>query len=504
MKIEQELATAARPDPADGVRSGERRMPSAGPRWRAAVVPGVPGLAALAMGLWGAGRLSWWRDEAVTAGVAHRPVVDILRFVAHLDAVHAVYYLFIHCWMSVFGASELSLRLPSIAAFAVAAAGTAILGWRLLSPSGGLLAGLLYTASPFANHYAHEARSYALVTALTVVSTILFLRLVESGTRRSAAAYGAGLVALGLVHLFALLVGAAHLVSLLVARRNGVGVPLRRCFGAVTCAALVLSPLVAVAASQRDVLNWLRRPGWTDAWTQMKAFAGGSATAWLLIAAVVGGTALARRRGPVGVRALALPWLVVPTATLMLISQVSPCYLGRYVIGSLPALALSAAAGLVRLPYRAWIIALVTIGVLAAPRQIAQRRPENWPDHLREAAAIVDRYRHDGDAIVYLPINRRAVGEAYPETFHRLRDIAMLRSPAQAADLGGTEVDAAQVVSRLRDRATTRVWLMEGQTLWRGPSLDAQNRAKVETLERDFRQTGRWQVRGLTLTLFAR
>jgi mannosyltransferase len=73
-----------------------------------------------------------------------------------------------------------------------------------------------------------------------------------------------------------------------------------------------------------------------------------------------------------------LSWLVVPTAALMLISQVSPCYLGRYVIGSLPALALLAAAGLIRLPYRTWAIALIQRpgqGTGLSPIVGAQRQP---------------------------------------------------------------------------------------------------------------------------------
>lgn len=394
------------------------------------------------------------------------------------------------------------LRLPSIVAFATAAAGIAVIGSRLVSPRCGLLAGLLYAGSPFANRYALEARSYALITALTVLASLLFIRLVESPTARRSAGYGAGLACLGLFHLFALLIVAAHLATLLLIRREGRLI--RLWIAAVTGAVVLLSPLIAVAVTQRGVLGWLRRPGWAEVSSLVSAFTGTRPMALLLGVALLAGVVAARSRGQVDLRALAVPWLVVPAGLLLSISQFYPSYLGRYVIGSLPALALLAAAGLARLPWRAWLVPIVLLGVLVAPLQESMRRPAHWPDHLREAAAILDRRARPTDAIAYIPINRRAVAEAYPASFKRLRDVGMLLSPTQAANFGGTEVDTTLVSRRLSDPTVTRVWLVEGETPWRGPGLDAQNQAKIDTIGQQFRQIGQWRVRGLTLSLYGR
>jgi hypothetical protein len=78
----------------------------------------VPGLAMLGLGLFEATRpvLSW--DEIATADVAHRTAAQIGRLLPHIDGVFGPYYLLLHFWTAVFGASVLSLRLPSILAMA--------------------------------------------------------------------------------------------------------------------------------------------------------------------------------------------------------------------------------------------------------------------------------------------------------------------------------------------------------------------------------------------------
>ncbi|MBD2896489.1 hypothetical protein amrb99_54380 [Actinomadura sp. RB99] len=187
---------------------------------------------------------------------------------------------------------------------------------------------------------------------------------------------------------------------------------------------------------------------------------------------------------------------------LLLVSQFHPFYTGRYVIGSLPAMTLLAAAGLARLPYRTWIAPLVAMAVIVEPLHVAQRRPENWWDDLRGAAAIVKREARPGDAILFLTADRRSIAEAYPEAFRGLRDIALRRTPAEAGNFGGAEFDPAEIGRRVARASTTRVWLLEGP--WRTPSLVPQDRAKVDALQRGFRQAGVWRVRGVTLSLFQR
>ncbi len=481
----------------------DERGAAARPRGVTVLLP--PALLALVLGLWGAAELSFWRDEGVTAAVTSRTVPEIFRFLGNLDAVHGTYYLLLHPVAAVFGTGELALRLPSAVATALAAAGVAQLGRRLLSsPAAGLVAGLLYAGAPYASRFAHEARPYAMATALAVLATLLFLRARERGSGGRYCAYGCALVALGMVHLFALLIVPAQLVTLLWAGEGRAHV--RRWLATVAVVAAVLSPLVVVAATQRGQGSWLVRPGLSDVTALLTVFAG----SWPLVlpmgAAAVAGALAARtgRPGASGLTRLAVPWLLLPPAALLLVSQIHPFYSARYVSMSLPALALLAAAGTTLLPGVTWLVPIVVVGAMTIPVHVTQRRTDREPDQLREAAEIVTRYAAPGDAVVYLPTNRRAVAEAYPRAFHRLRDVTLLVSPARAGNLGGIEVDAARIRRRLEDGTVTRAWLMEGEQLWRGPTLDAPNQAKVDTLEHGFRQVRRWRVRSLTLTLYER
>ena len=152
------------------------------------VRPGVTtaassGLIGLASGLYKLGVPSLWRDEAATIDAARRPVPQILALLQHVDAVNGAYYLLIHPVIMILGTSAVALRLPSVAAMAVAAAFTAALGRRLAGQAGlpapaltGLLAGVLFTAVPQVTRYAQDARAYALVTMLAVVAAYLLVR----------------------------------------------------------------------------------------------------------------------------------------------------------------------------------------------------------------------------------------------------------------------------------------------------------------------------------------
>jgi mannosyltransferase len=63
---------------------------------------------------------SLWGDEAASIMSATRSLPSLFRMVGTVDAVHGAYYLGLHFWVNLFGASPFSVRLPS--ALAVGAA----------------------------------------------------------------------------------------------------------------------------------------------------------------------------------------------------------------------------------------------------------------------------------------------------------------------------------------------------------------------------------------------
>ncbi|ARZ69840.1 hypothetical protein SMD11_4232 [Streptomyces albireticuli] len=231
----------------------------------------VPAAVMLVLGLWGLDRGTMWRDESATFQIARRSLPEIGHALGTVDAVHGLYYLLMHAVLAVRD-DELALRLPSVAASAATAGLVGALGCRLARPRVGLWAGLLYATTPFVSHYAQEARSYALVAAGAALATWLLVRAVDHGSAGRWAGYGAVAAGTALLHEFAVLLLAAHAVTLLASR-----VPWRTwrawgCAAAGCCLALL--PLVIVSRAQSAQVSWIRTPGRREAEALLYAFAG--------------------------------------------------------------------------------------------------------------------------------------------------------------------------------------------------------------------------------------
>jgi mannosyltransferase len=496
----------------------------------------VPGLAELLIGGYRIGQPSLWRDEGYTREVALRSTAQILALLRHQDAVHGLYYLGVHGIVDAAGASATALRLPSLLAASLAAALTAALGRRLAQAAAlpaprltGLLAGLLLAALPMTTWYAQDARPYAAATLLAVAASYLLVRgLTEGRGRRWWAGYGTAVIILALLNLVALLLVAAHGVSVLVARRVAppaarpqLRAASRRWLLAVTAALVALVPLMVYAARQNTQLNWVERPTWALTATLITNIAGARDLLPLALALALAGVAadVARHyRVTCPPAAITVPWLLLPPVTLLLVSLARPLYVERYVVFCTPAAALLMAGGLAWLtrlaalapPARRWpglaalpaaallaVMALVLIGPQQRARTTAART-----DDLRRVAAIVTRNEVPGDAVLYLPWGTRVAGLAYPGPFLRLRSIGMQETPAASATLTGVHVSPARLARRFGQvrLAGDRVWLIE----WRQPVIGPSPLVREErALLRGLRLVRRWAVSSVMLSLYA-
>ncbi|MCY0946341.1 hypothetical protein [Streptomyces antarcticus] len=382
----------------------------------------MPALTALLLGLWclerGGGL---WRDESVTWQVAHRPLGGLWELLGQVDAVHGLYYLLMHGVFLAWDGGLWALRLPSVAATALAAAGVAALARRLAGKRAALIAGVVYAVLPPVQMYAQEGRSYALVAAAVVWATYLMLC-------RRWAAYAAVLLIGCWLHEFAVLALPAHAVT--AWRSRG----WRLAAGAV---AVLLLPLALVSARQAEQqLGWLGRPTWQD-WTAYGVLAG----AVLLLARGAAERDLVR---------VAVPLALLPPGVLMAVSLVHPWYVDRYVLYSLAGLALLAGARLAavrwgavrgRWPWAAAAALLVPCALWSA----WLRTPESRKDDARAVAAAVREAARPGDAVVFLPSRRREWLLSSPETYGGLRDVALDRTPAASRSLQGTELPSVEL-----------------------------------------------------------
>ncbi len=529
--------TSAAPDSAAASRrpSWHRR-----PDW---LVIAVPALAALAIGGYRLGTPSLWRDEAYTISAADRSIGQIFAMLGHVDAVHGPYYLGMHIVVSLLGTSAVALRLPSLLGMGIAAGFTAALGRRLARVAAlpapaltGLVAGLLFAAAPQTTYYAQDARPYGPVVMFAVIATYLLVRAAADHRWRWWTAYGAAIALTGLFNLFALLLVAAHGVTLLLARVQARGhrpaegdpVPqpadqppaaLPRWLAVVTATVVVLAPMIYFGYQQGHTLGWVSRPG-MRAVTHLIAALAGSKHLIPLVAAIALCGVLAgwrsRRPGELTLTGVTLPWLVLPPLILISVSQVYPAYVERYVAFCVPALALLCAAGLAwlvrlaaatpvgkRRPALAWVpsgVALAALAVLLIGPQQAISRPAARPDNLRAAAAVVSAHARRGDVIFYIPARTRVLSIAYPGPFLHLRDLALASSPAASDSLVGTQ--AGPSVLRSRFNGVRRVWIIRwhSQHSKRPTTPTGQEELK---LVRGMHLIRRWHKSTIAISLYA-
>jgi uncharacterized membrane protein len=110
---------------------------------------------------------SLWLDEAISANVAKNySYSEIVSKFSPSDFHPPLYYLMLKSWASVFGYSEVSLRMPSVIFSLV----TIYVVYLLAGEGTALLTGL----NPLLIYYSQEARMYSLVTMLLMLAVYFF------------------------------------------------------------------------------------------------------------------------------------------------------------------------------------------------------------------------------------------------------------------------------------------------------------------------------------------
>ncbi|MFJ2953678.1 hypothetical protein [Streptomyces sp. NPDC087270] len=466
----------------------------------------LPVLWTLALGWWGISRQdSVWRDEAATWQAAQRSPADIMHMLGNIDAVHGLYYLLMHACFVCFGASTTTLRLPSVLAMAVAAGCVAVVGHRLAGVWAGRGAGMVFGLLPAVQFYLQEGRPYAMVTAGAGISTLLLVTLLQeppgAARRRRWAAYGAAVLACGLLNWLSLLILPAHLATL-AWTRAGREVWTRWLTAAVAATAGVL-PLILFSRRQAQQVAWIPPLSW-----QMLI-----GPVVLVAIGAVGAAVDRPRAGRLSAAAVGLPLLAVPQLGLVGVSVAHPLYLDRYVVFSLLGLALLVGAGLAaavraatpRFPTAAprlvpVALALATLALL--PQSLAERSPASRVDDVVSAAADVARMKSPGDGVVFVPTWRRDSAYVCPGDFTGLRDVALEEGPTRSGTLEGREATPARI--RAAMLARPRILLVTDAAQAAGQAPGARDRVKLAVLREYFTPVADVRVRGRRVTVYER
>lgn len=424
---------------------------------------------------------SFWGDEAASVMSAERPLSTLFPMLGRIDAVHGLYYLFLHGWINLFGASELSVRLPSAIGVGLAAAGTVTLAALLFDRRIAVIAGLVFAVLPRVTYMGAEARSYALGTAIAVWLTVLLVVLLQQRTVRPLPwlVYSLGFALAIYSFLYLILLGIVHAIVLLSATRSRE--VLRRWLGAAGLGVALALPVVVFALGEHGQISFLgKRPKFSpqlvfiSQWFGSERFGASwiAALCWLLIVtAVVVAIRSWQRTSPRVLpkgTILVLSWLVLPTLILALGNVfIAPMYTTRYLSFCTPAVAILVALGIAVFA-RNWMrVAVVAIFfALVTPGYLAQRGPyaKNGGSDWRQASAVLGQLAHAGDAIVFdaatKPSQRpRLAMHLYPADYAGLDDVELVTPYAQTKSLWDTVAPLDRVAGSLA--STNTVWAME-------------------------------------------
>ncbi|MFD9826199.1 glycosyltransferase family 39 protein [Tsukamurella tyrosinosolvens] len=434
---------------------------------RTLLVPGVLALLGILLSLWHGGRPSVWFDELATASALDRSPGELWHLLTNIDAVHGLYYWGVRTFSLVFGLDEAALRAFSALGVGAATAACYCLARRLGGETFALVAGVIALVLPRLTWSGVEARSYSWVIASAALVLITAHRAASSAGRpragRAWLAYGAALLLATVLFLYSATLVLAVAAVFVADERTRVRAVLRPAAIASAAAIALASPVVILAATQRDQVSWLRWPGrrifqnvLVDQWfDHSTAFA---VAAWLVIAVAallwwrrgVDGSARARKDGPADAAPsgtsprdltcalrYGLAGALVPLAAILLVSPVVPSYVGRYVSFTVPGVVLVLAAAVTTVaralprPRAVGAALLAVLTVTAIPGYLWQHSPLSKPggSDFSYAARYIRDHARPGDCVFFQVQpswawpSLRIAHDGLPGVFDGLRDM---------------------------------------------------------------------------------
>jgi hypothetical protein len=366
---------------------------------------------------------SFFGDELFTHLISTRPDLQAVMAGVRSNLEISPPFYFLVAWLfAKLGDPFVWLRMPSLIAGVATVPLVYLLGARTVGRAAGLAGAALFALSPFAIFYAGEARAYALMTLLVVLSTLALLQALETNERRWWAVFALLEAASMYTHYTAVFVLAAQAVWALLAHPDRRG-PLLVSSGA---AALLFAPWVPLMIDDSNAPNQriigafepfgprtvARNTGRLvdgGPFAPLTDLPGTPAFVMLGLATLIGvaGLALALRRGLrpdlrsrvslIGALALA-----TPVGASVYSALTVDLYVARNLIASLPYLALALGALLTALPRRAALPALVlALGALAIGGFGTLETDTKRPNYT-EAAELVEARAQPGDVVLDL------------------------------------------------------------------------------------------------------
>lgn len=463
--------------------------------------------------LTGLDRQSLWFDEIDVVVRAQRPLGDVLSTFTASGENGPVYNLFLWAWIRIAGISEIAVRFPSAVAGAIAIPLIYLLGKRLAGRTAGLVAAGLLAMNPYHVWYSQEAKMYAFVVVLAILSSLL---LIEGLTRNSWTTWIAYIVITSLMfytHVTTILVFVAQVLFVIATIKSWPGRE-RRWLISVGALTLPYLPIAVWAWTvvggnartwQPDVSLWeaVRIIGVKFAVNRSEIDIENRAALLMLALGLCGAGALLYRKRwrESGVMLFALT--LVPVLGIYIVSLRNSVFSDRYVIVALPAYLILAAAGVVVIWRQRWlwpvgVVALVMLtsyswATLQDVNLSEQAQKEDW----RSAYALVADQAQSGDVIMTHPGYILTTYQYYSQREPRLQQYQTATIPTFKVNWL-TEQIMVEFIEKQVDHPD-RIWLIESPD--RVPAEDPDH-----TLERWLTEHSNTllerEVNGVRMTLF--
>jgi mannosyltransferase len=347
------------------------------------------------------GQHSFWRDEVASVLFSSAPLSELLTIVGRDRSVAdvpfmATYMVLLHFWLQ-FADTEAQIRLLSVVAGVATTVPVYFVARRLAGWPGGVLAAAVFATAPYVIEWNQEARAYSLAMLTCATLTLLLLRAIERPTVLRWLLYGV-IGAVGLyVHLFVGFVLAAHAGYVLLTRSWP---PLRPLVAVTVPLAIAALPMPYLMREYGSAYDWINPLSLNLVRNTLAALTGGIP---LLVAmATLGTVAVVAHRSDRRIW-LILAAALVPIVAAIAISVFRPMLLGRYLVVSLPFIAILAGVGLASIrPAVARAAAIGALGVVVAVSLPIAYRDDHEQDW-RSAGAWIAGAAQPGDEVVVTP-----------------------------------------------------------------------------------------------------
>jgi mannosyltransferase len=438
--------------------------------------PPIVGLLGAAVSLGGAGRPSFWYDEAATISASYsRSLSQLWRMLSNVDAVHGLYYLFMHGWFRIVPPTECWSRAPSALAVGGAAAGVVVLSKQFSSRTVAVSAGVICLILPRATWAGIEARPYAFSMMAAVWLTVLLVHAARRDNGWVWLGYGIALAALVLLDIYLVLLLLAHIAFVcLYGRRRSVMV---RFAVAAVLACCALAPFVREAVGQVQQIVWIAPIGRRTLEDVAVQQYFERSPPFTIVSALVVATAIvvwlftSRQLAQPDrqLLILAIGWLAIPTTVILVWSAlVHPVYTPRYLCFTAPAMALILGVCIGALAVRPWMAAVIVVvfGIAAAPNYVlAQRGPyAKYGMDYSQVADLISAKAAPGDCLLvndtvtFMPAPMRPLLAARPDAYRKLIDLSLWQRATDRNEVFDTNLIPEATAGPLSDCRV--VWII--------------------------------------------